>query len=142
MVDLLDTYSKQEHWLEEFNRILEMPQTGPTQLLRKPKQAQRRLQPDEIFDLVAAYKDGATITELAKQFRIHAITVTTHLQRQGVKLRRRGLSQARIEEAARLYAEGWSLTKIGNRFGVYPHSVRYRLRQAGVQLRPRPGWDK
>jgi transposase-like protein len=140
LVDLLDRYSKQEHWLEEFNQILEMPRTGPPQPHGKPKQVQRRLQPDEILDLVAAYQAGTTITDLAKQFQIHPMTVTAHLQRQGVKLRQRGLTQAQIEEAAKLYADGWSLTRIGNHFGVYPHSVRYRLRQAGVQLRPRPGW--
>jgi transposase-like protein len=91
---------------------------------------------------MAANQDGATLSELAKQFQINPMTATAHLKRQGIKLRQRGLTQTQIEEAVHLYVNGWSLTKIGERFGIYPHSVRYRLRQAGVPLRPRPGWSK
>src|SRR6266511_2029206 len=132
-VDLLNTYSKQEHWLSEFRRILEMPRTELPPRVRKPKQVQHGLRPDEVSQLVLAYQQGATQTELAARFQINVTTVVAHLQRQGVTLRKLGLNRVQIEEAARIYADGWSLTKIGDRFGVYPQSIRYRLRQAGVQ---------
>lgn len=135
-VDLLDTYSKQEHWLEEFNRILEMPRTGPPQRLRKPKQVQRRLQPDEISDLVAAYKAGATISDLAKRFQIHTITVTAHLQRQAVKPRQRGLTENQIEEAVRTPQPPMS---VGQRWTTRIWSFNTRARQPPARGRSHTG---
>jgi predicted ArsR family transcriptional regulator len=48
----------------------------------KPRQVQNRLGPYEIDELVQAREAGATIRELAAQFRIHRTTVMKHLQRQ------------------------------------------------------------
>jgi predicted DNA-binding protein (UPF0251 family) len=114
--DLLDRYSKQEHWLLEFRRILEMPRTGPPKPAGRPKQVQRILRLDEVSELVLGYQQGATQKELAVRFQINVTTVVAHLKRQGVKLRQRGLTQTQIEEAVQLYVDGWSLTKVGNHF--------------------------
>ena len=49
------------------------------------KQRQRRLQPDEIDQLVAAYQAGASTYGLADQFGITRHTVAAHLNRRGVE---------------------------------------------------------
>jgi transposase len=40
---------------------------------------------------VDLYLAGATVYELARRFGIHRVTVSTHLQRQGITIRRQGL---------------------------------------------------
>jgi DNA-directed RNA polymerase specialized sigma24 family protein len=70
---------------------------------RSPRVVQRRLRPQEVAELVAAYETGATTRELADRFGIHRNTVSTHLERADVPTRtRRGLSPGDVDEAARL----------------------------------------
>jgi hypothetical protein len=109
---------------------------------RPPRQHNRKLSPDHIEALVAAYKTGASIKALASTYRIHRTTVVDHLERQRVFRRATPLADTDLEKLVELYAKGWSLARIGQRFGVRPTSVRYRLRQAGINLRPRNGWSK
>jgi DNA-binding MarR family transcriptional regulator len=50
-------------------------------------QRQHRLKPEEIDELVHAYKAGELIKDLADRFSIHRSTVMAHLQRRDVRLR-------------------------------------------------------
>ena len=61
--------------------------------------------------LVEQYQAGATVYELAERFKIHRVTVSEHLHRQGVRMRRRSLEEWQIDEAAQLYEQGWSLAR-------------------------------
>jgi hypothetical protein len=73
---------------------------------------------------------------LADQFGIHRTTVSAHLHRQGIPLRRQGLSpDNNIAQAQRFYAEGWSLAHIGERLNVDAHTVRRALTARGVRMR-------
>jgi transposase-like protein len=109
-----------------------------------PRAIHRRLQPQELADLAAAYEAGATTHELAARFGIHRNTVSAHLERADVTTRtRRGLSPDDVDEAARLYHEGWSGARLAKKFGVSDHTIRATLRNVGVRIRPRrggPGW--
>ncbi|HEY1644794.1 MAG TPA: hypothetical protein VGF75_00225 [Candidatus Saccharimonadales bacterium] len=53
------------------------------------KQIQHRLKPEEIDQLVNAYKAGELVKDLADRFLIHRTTVIEHVKRSGVKLRNR-----------------------------------------------------
>jgi DNA-directed RNA polymerase specialized sigma24 family protein len=104
---------------------------------KRPKQAQTRLSSDEVAALVAAYRAGSTLEEVASIFSVHEQTAVAHLDRHGIPRRRHGLSAAQVAEALQLYEEGWSLGQIGERFGVWPQAIGYRLRRAGVVRRNR-----
>jgi DNA-binding transcriptional ArsR family regulator len=77
--------------------------------------------------------------ELGAEFGVDRRTVSTHLRRAGVVIRRRGLDQAQTAEAARLYEAGWSSGRLAERFGVSADSVLKVLRRAGVTIRSRRG---
>ena len=61
------------------------------------------------------------------------------LRQEGITLRRQGLNDEQVNEAAALYAAGKSLAWLGARFGVSHTTIAIALRQQGIQLRPRPG---
>ncbi len=60
--------------------------------VRSPGHAQRNLSQDEITQLVAEYLAGDDIKIVAIRWGIHRTTVTSHLTRAGVPLRRHGLT--------------------------------------------------
>lgn len=106
---------------------------GPQSVTSGPapgtRQAQKRLDPASVDALVDGYLSGQTVYELAAEFGIERRTVSAHLHRRGVPMRRRGLSLAQKEEALTLRDRGWSLARIGARFDVAPGTVLNGLRQ-------------
>jgi len=99
----------------------------------------RPLKPAEVDALVAGYEAGETTKELAAEYGIHRVTVSSHLRRAGIPLRRSGLNAAQIAEAADLYRAGYSSERIAERFGVNADTVIRALRRAGVAIRRRRG---
>ncbi len=91
------------------------------------QQAQKRLDADSVDALVDGYLNGQTVYELATEFGIERRTVSAHLHRRGVPMRRRGLSLAQKEEAFALRDRGWSLAQIGARFDVSAGTVGNHL---------------
>jgi DNA-directed RNA polymerase specialized sigma24 family protein len=108
---------------------------------RKPRSA-RRLQEDQVEQLIAGYQAGATVYDLGDRFGIERRTVSAILHRHQVPMRRRGLTAEQIEEAVQLYESGWSLARIGERLGVYPTTVLARLRERGVRMRDTRGRER
>jgi DNA-binding CsgD family transcriptional regulator len=53
------------------------------------REPQRRLKPHEIEALVAAYRGGMTMKDLARTFGIHRVTVSAYLRQQVVQIRGR-----------------------------------------------------
>lgn len=90
-------------------------------------QSQRRLRSEAVDALIEGYLAGRTVYELAAEFGINRRTVSEHLHRRRVPMRRRGLSAVQKKEAIRLYEQGWSLARIGARFKVHPGTVRNHL---------------
>jgi DNA invertase Pin-like site-specific DNA recombinase len=83
-VDLVEAYSNHADHVERLRSLLELPQAArPSRSERPPKQAQRRLDPDGVAELVAAYAAGGRVKKLATQFGIHRDTVHNILKRQG-----------------------------------------------------------
>lgn len=92
------------------------------------RQVQKRLDAAAVDALVDGYLAGQTVYELAAEFGIERRTVSAHLHRRGVPMRRRGLSLAQMEEAFTLRDRGWSLAKIGARFDAAPGTILNCLR--------------
>lgn len=84
---------------------------GPQSVTSGPapgtRQAQKRLDPASVDALVDGYLSGKTEYELAAEFNIEHRTVSVHLHRCGVPMRRRGLSLAQKEEALTWKDRGW-----------------------------------
>ncbi|WP_344225291.1 hypothetical protein [Kocuria atrinae] len=98
---------------------------------------QTLLSPAQVDELVVAYIAGATLVELAAQFRVHRRTAAAHLYRRGITPRTRGLDPSEAAEACRLYADGLTLMEIGLRMGVSQGVIGRAVTRAGHELRPR-----
>jgi transcriptional regulator of aromatic amino acid metabolism len=88
---------------------------------------------------VARYQAGETTQQVGTRYGISKTRVATILREQGVTVRRQGLTDEQVTEAATLYVSGKSLAWLGTRFGVSHTTVAVVLRHRGVQLRPRRG---
>ena len=134
-VDLIGRYSNRASWIERVPSVPKVATSNRTTTVRTRGAAARRLSSQQVTDLVKAYQDGQTVYVLADRFGIHRTTVSAHLHREGVCLRRQGLAPDDIAHAERLYVEGWSLARIGGRFNVDAHTVRRVLKAGGVRMR-------
>lgn len=101
----------------------------------QPRQAQRRLTPQQVERLVAEYEAGADMKALAARWTMHRATVAAQLRRAGVVLRRQGVPEDKLHEAIQLYGEGWSCQRLAERYGCDDETVRQTLKRAGVRLR-------
>jgi hypothetical protein len=77
---------------------------------------------------------------LARKFRVHRTTISGCLHKLAVPLRRQGLHDENLAEAARLYREGWSLARLGEKYECNAETIRQFLLKHGVAMRPRRGW--
>lgn len=84
-VDLVGAYSNPSDHVERLRSLLDLPRAArPRSTERPAKQAQTRLDPEGVAELVAAYTAGGRVRKLATQFGIHRGTVHNILKRQGV----------------------------------------------------------
>ena len=115
--------------------------SGPTvadsrgRMVRSLEMAPTLLRPDQVDDLVAEYRAGATLVELAARFGVNRRTVAAHLVRRAVPIRRGSFDLSRIHEAADLYLSGLTLVEVGLKVGAGPQTVRRALVEHGVPIR-------
>lgn len=105
-------------------------------MVRSLGMAQTLLRPEQVDDLVAQYREGTTLVELASMFGLNRRTVAMHLTRRDVTIRR-----GRFDKTADLYLSGLTLVEVGVKVGVDPQAVRQELASHGVvtQLSERRG---
>lgn len=89
------------------------------------------------LEVVALYKEGIAVKEIAARFNIHRRTVSVICERHGVELRNktRGLTDEQLQIAIRRYEEGASLATVGAELGINATTVRKHLLATGVQMR-------
>lgn len=129
---LTDHLSRLRNQLSPLLTVTDEPVARPGS---SPRLLQRRLTLLEIHQLLAEYQSGYSMKVLAVRWGLHRTTVAGHLRRGDVRLRRQGVSDADLDEAARLYEEGWSCLRLADRYDCAGETVRQGLIQAGVQLR-------
>jgi lambda repressor-like predicted transcriptional regulator len=136
LVELLGRYSNQTNVRTRLTRLAALPEDRlPEQDLRLPRQVQHRLRDDEVRELAKAYRAGDSVYALAKAFTIDRRTVSSILQRQGIRRRYKLLDTYAVAEAARLYETGWSLARLADHFGVATRTIQNHLVKAGVPRR-------
>jgi DNA-binding CsgD family transcriptional regulator len=128
-------YSNRTSWTQRLSCLPKPIVRNRIDTARTRRTTGAKLSPQQIAELVQGYKDGQTVYALADRFGIHRVTVSAHLHRQGVQLRRQGLSPLEVTQAQLLYAEGWSLARIGTRLNVDAHTVRGALKATGIRMR-------
>ena len=104
---------------------------------RRPYRRVHKLSEVEVAELVAEYRDGASVLGLARQYGVHRTTVMAVLDRERVARRSQGrvLSLEEIERASQLYRGGLNLRAVGAELGVDYRVVRRGLVAAGLKLR-------
>ena len=128
-------------WADLRKRIAESQAQPPllAQDARKPR-SKRFLTTENVADIVARYEAGETTQHIGTRYGISKTRVANVLREQGVAIRRQGLSDVQVDEAATLYTAGKSLAWLGAHYGVSHTTVATALRRQGLQLRRRPGW--
>ena len=84
----------------------------------------KRLNPAQVDLLIAGYRKGKPMHELAGDFGIARQTVSLTLKRNRVPMRMRGLHEEQRREVTALWEQGWSYARLGERFKVDPWTVR------------------
>lgn len=105
----------------------------------KPFRVDRRLTPDQIAELVEAYRQGVGTPELCYCYQLAKGSVLKILKEHGVTMRRQPLTEHQIDQAVDLYAAGDSLATIGRHLGSTATTVRAALQARGIGMRPAGG---
>ena len=143
MVELMKRYSKPVYQGRRLRRMVDLAEKSaktPARealSLRQTQRIDRRLSSETIVELVQAYRDGASTTELRRRYDLSQGSVIKILHGQGVEMRGQGLADDDIATAAELYRNGKTLAQLGKRFGISPNAVRRALTSVGVVMRPR-----
>ncbi|WP_409495873.1 helix-turn-helix domain-containing protein [Amycolatopsis sp. cmx-11-12] len=94
-------------------------------------------------ELVRAYEDGATITELAARFGMTYYKARASLITAGVELRQVGPTTPSAPPGlVEAYLGGANIHDVAKRFGLSFGVARRMLLQNGVRLRPKGGGPK
>ncbi|MFD3458241.1 hypothetical protein ACFWVM_00860 [Nocardia fluminea] len=72
---------------------------------------------------------------MAAKYSIWRQTVSGHLHRMGIPMRRQGLTDAQVAKATELYEQGWNLRQVGTKLGLQASTLRLAMKEAGVRLR-------
>ena len=145
LVELIGRNSNLGHlckqWADLRKRIAESQARPPLLAQDVPRPRSKRfLTTENVADIVARYEAGETTQQIGTPYGISKTRVANVLCEQGVAIRRQGLSDIQVDEAATLYTAGKSLAWLGAHYGVSHTTVATALRRQGLQLRRRPGW--
>ena len=109
------------------------------QLVGPIRQQQRRLNEAHTLELVDRYESGATVYELAKEFRCSRQTVSERLKKAGVTMRHQSPTPEVVDAMVRLYLSELSLVEVGKQLGFCANSVASCFRKRGIQVRDTHG---
>ncbi|MEV3869784.1 hypothetical protein [Streptomyces sp. NPDC049906] len=97
----------------------------------------RMLSPDEVTELVEAYRHGVEMNELSRRYGVHRHTVDRHLEGAGgAKRPMTKMTPAKVEQAKELFEQGLSANQIGKKFGISGSTAWKALKRASVKMRP------
>ena len=100
------------------------------------------LNPQQVGRLIERYREGATVYDLAEEFRVARTTVSKHLKNAGLQLRCGPLTEDEIARAAELYRTGLSLLAVGEKLGRHPSGIWRALKAAEIPRRDFHGRER
>jgi transposase len=86
--------------------------------------------------VVADYRRGDAVKDIAARYGVHRTTVTEILRRTKVPVRRYGLPEPVRKEAARLYTQGLGIRAVAGHLGISYAGARAGIVGYGAVLRP------
>ncbi|WP_146073556.1 hypothetical protein [Amycolatopsis sp. CA-126428] len=95
------------------------------------------MKPEEVEQVVAAFKAGASMQKLADRFGVDRTTILRRLQGLGLRTRFSKLEPDDVQVAAELYRSGWTIDELARLHHVAASTVRAYMLDAGVALRRR-----
>lgn len=99
---------------------------GGSVILTLSTSRHRHLSSSEAAELIARYRAGEKIKDLAASYKIHRSTVMAHLRRGG-ELKHKGWTDETTAEARKLRAAGLTIVEVAARLGRPPSTVQRRL---------------
>jgi AraC-like DNA-binding protein len=84
---------------------------------------QKRLNEQEIQQIIAGYKNGLSMDELASNFGCYRTTISQKLKAAGATIRRLPPSDNQIAKMVELYQSGLTLEDVGKRIGKSARTV-------------------
>jgi transposase len=86
--------------------------------------------------LIADYREGVGVMQLASAYGVHRDTVRGYLNDSQVERRQRSLTTDRQREAVELYRSGRTLEEVADLIGTSKWTVQRVLGDHGVDRRP------
>lgn len=121
LVGLLRTYCNRNDTTRQIDGLVAeaRSQTGvapPRRAPHPPRSARtgKKLPDETEWAIVAEYKAGQTMKQIAARHHIHRVTVSEVLDRTGTTKRPKGMSPSQVDIAVRLYESGLSLPDFGH----------------------------
>lgn len=139
-VGVLGSYSKYQFM--QLGRVIERVEAAPKRRRSAGSptavvhRVDRRLSAETIAELVAAFENGESVPDLARQYEVSKRALRQLLRDQGMQMRKQPLFDNEVELAMNLYADGLSLREIGEQLGRGKTTVCNALVRCGVVLRP------
>lgn len=110
----------------------ENPPSSDYQLLGPIRQQQRRLSEVQVRKMIARYKGGATVYELAAEFGCHRTTVAERLKKLEIVMRGQSPTPEAVDSMVRLHSSGLSPLEVGKQLGFCANTVRNCLRERRI----------
>lgn len=144
LVEALYVFSTPRHLeysLEELEKLYSDIQSNPAPIREEPtpqaRNAQRRLGPERVKEVVEKYAAGRSSQSLGKEYGVGPNAVLGMVRRSGGVLRNQPLDDATAQKAVRLYESGLSLQRVADRLQKPKMTIRRELLRRGVVLRSR-----
>ncbi|MBF6171303.1 hypothetical protein [Nocardia blacklockiae] len=102
----------------------------------------RRVSQDERTQIVAKYEGGTSSNQLVADHKLAKGTILKILREDGASMRRQGLTEQQVADAADFYRAGRSLAWIGDKLGFSPTTVGKALTSSDVMLRDPHGRER
>jgi len=137
-VGVLDRYSNHAHQGKRLQQLLDLDlQRRPKPEIRTAKRVCRRLDEDEIAEIVSEYAAGVRVGDLAQRFEVDQVTVQKYVRLHGVPRRTHRIPPTRLDEVIESYLSGKSVAALAKQLEVGETTVRRALVRAEVPLRSR-----
>lgn len=144
-VELVKRYSNPVYQWQRLRQMVDLVEKSVKTQVRtharliREHRVDRRLSTEMISELVQAYREGASTTQLRHRYEVGQGSVIKILREHGVEMRNQGLADGDVATAAELYRSGATLAQLGEQFGVSPNAVRRALVATEVVMRARGG---
>lgn len=119
--------------------VCDSPDWFGSRLTLPERRRQRQLSEEDLAAAKQAIAAGASVSEVARRYRVHHSTISDHLNRPEGPRKTPAMGPVEVEQAIDLYRSGLSFRAIGRGLGVHASTVRQYLLNAGVKPRSRVG---